>query len=147
MKDMISKRKPVYAQERVVLQFDREGSLVREYQNSAVAALDLGCTQENIRMAVTGKSKTDVGHVWIEKGKYDPKINTPELICKRFKSNQLCPVVQLALSGDEVGRFESIKAAALVLCDKTDRYVPTVMAKISSCRLGKRSTAYGYEWR
>lgn len=123
-----------------VLQFDKNGCLVKEYKSLAEAAKQFNGTDNNIGMVANGKGKTAFGYHWIFKKDYNSEIHTKKYIIDLFK-DKYSKKVRMYKNGLFVKDFNSQAEAARYLCDSGKN---TQVIKISECTRGVRKSYHGY---
>ena len=129
---------------RAVLQYEKDGTFVREYDSALEAAqiLHLSCPA-SIHSACQRSKKSAYGFIW----KYaDDDYPLSELIeanvgIRHSKTSSNCPKrVAQVKDGEVIAIYESANAAGRAMGAVNG-------GNITACCKGKYKMAYGYEWR
>lgn len=108
------------------------------YENQSLAAQAVGCIQQNISLAVTGKTKTAAGYIW----KYtDDNSEIKNISIPAITQHKNQKVQQLDNNGNVINEYNSVKEALIALNKSTKAGNIYAACKDSS------KTAYGYKWR
>lgn len=143
IRDYISKGRAHEKAKKAVLCFDRSAKLIKKYRCVNKAAIEFNVTGENIRSCCHSKTKTAVGLFWIYEEDYDSSIHTTDFILSKFLSPYLRTVYQYDLALNLIKEYTSLKEASKSI---SEAKAGTVVAKICTCCLGGRKTAYNYIW-
>ena len=116
--------------EKPVYKYDRNGSLLDEYKSIADASRKTGISEENIRSAIKGKSKSAHGFQW-SRTKHN-KIHP-------YKNEKMVKVTLCTADGKYIKTYNSASAAAKDTdCD---------ISKIVACCRGNRKSTRGLYFR
>lgn len=113
-----------------IIQYTKDGLLVKEYNCPSAAAFELKISVGNIIRCAKKQRAVAGGYIW----RFKDDNENVEYINNRDKS-----IVMLNKYGDFVMTFDNIVSAA--------KYVNKSESNISSCCLGKTISAGGYIWR
>lgn len=121
---------------RPILQFDTDGTLIREWDNASMAATDLGFTDaSNIRIAAKGDDTCFAyGYLWVYRDDHERGVKP---IHDPYRTTRK-PIVQLTKNGEFLAHHLSARAAA-----ETTRLS---QGNISMCLTRKRVSTGGYLW-
>ncbi len=118
-----------------VSQIGLNGKLITTFKSVADASKSVNGNRANIAACCNGRQLTAYGYQW----RYVGEEHTTEEVLKGGKW-QPTQIVQLTKEGQEIARFDSIKAAAKHFGCGNGR------SGISACLYGKAHTAYGFRW-
>ena len=130
----------VHTRARAVLQFDRDGKIVREYPSVMEAGRITGKNPASISECARGRLVTSGGYQW--RYKDDPlfKKGIADIQPTPGKKSHNCkPILQFDLDGNFIGEFPSISHAS--------RAVGFGSGGFNRCLTGECVTAAGYQWR
>ena len=123
-----------------ILQFDRKGTFIREYESPGHACGRLGINLGTLYNCLCGKTKTCGGYQW----RYtdDPAFKNgitdlEEVKPKRFRNAKI--IVQCDLEGNIIKEYHSIGEAS--------RQLGIDRRNITLCANGKEKTAAGFTWK
>jgi len=123
-----------------VLQFDKQGNYIKEYQNAIFAAKELNGNNSIIYQCCINKWKSAYGYMW--KFKKDCKIinGKVENISEYKKGSKSIHICQLDLKGNFIKEWEN--------CKRAGEFYNIVSENIRSCCDKKygRKTCIGYIW-
>jgi hypothetical protein len=144
VQDYVKKGRGVYGW-KTVIQFNRNGEIVNEYNSIKEASVSVGCTPENIGMSISkvGESKTAAGFFWIFKSDYNNTIHTTEFIKNKF-INPNHKKTFVYKNGSLAGEFSSSSKAAKFINPHGHK---TAISKILECARGKRNQYLGYTFK
>ena len=124
-----------------VLQYDKQGNFIKEWESASKAAKNLNKHSAAITECCRGFRKSIYGFIWRHKD--NPIELSPKFISKKEKKEKLPPyyhpINQYDLNGILIKTWNNIKIAGNVLNIKS--------SSISSCISGKYKTAGGYIWK
>lgn len=116
--------------EKAISQYSLDGSYIKSYPSVAKASIALKTSEENIRSALKGKSKTAEGYQWIyQNGK---RFISP------YRNNRLVSVIQYTMNGELIKRHNSIAEAG--------RSTNSNASKVHSCCKGERKSTNKFRW-
>lgn len=122
-----------------VLQYNLDGSFIKEWSSASEAESTLGYSSGNISNVCRGVGKSAMGYMW----KYKEEDNIPDFIeacTTKGTPRKHTGLLQLDRDGNLIKEWRSNKEAALALNIKS----PSAISEV--CR-GKRKTAGGFVWR
>ena len=122
----------VRALSKSVVQLDKDGNFVAEYNSETEAEKQTGISSAHISACCNKKKPSAGGFVWVFKDKYDPKCS---YACT-FKY-KVRPVIQLSPDYMFINKFSSMKEA---------EEITGVPHHIHECCQHKRSLCGGYRW-
>lgn len=132
--------KPKNRQNRTVLQFDLDGSYIKEYPSPRGAALELNISYSSLMICLSKKGKSTGGFQW--KYKDDPLfengIKKIDPISRKINKNSH-PVLKFDLNGNFLNEYTSIHKAA--------RKAGVTASQIIKCVKGELKTLGGFMWR
>lgn len=126
------KRRSAETNSKPILQYDLQGSFIREWQSIRFAARELKCAKSTIYASLNTKQKTAQSFYW--RYKIDDKI--PENIALHPKKTTNKPIFQILDNGEKV-RWPSIRLAAKGL---------NIHEGSISHSIGTGGTCYGYKF-
>ena len=124
---------PIYkgrSNEKPILQYDKSGNFIREWQSIKNASESLNINDGSISGCCSGKQNSAGGFVWKYKNIEDMKRST-NTVCKH--------ILQYDLDGNFISEWQSLREIYEVLNIKTDA--------IKRCAYGESETSNGYIWR
>jgi hypothetical protein len=130
---------------KAVLQFDKDGNFVKEYDTAREAAKEVGISLDNIRRCLKGetysagdfqwKVKEEISSILLNKGEY--KVSP---LKKNYKYTGVRGgILQFDLEGKFIKKHRSIIKAA--------RFIGKSPSPISKSLKKSKSTSYGFQWR
>lgn len=122
---------------RPIVQLDKHGSYMAEFESSAAAAKILGLKYyKNINHCLIGDSKSAYGFVWIYKDEYDAN---KDYSYKRNPYGNQYAVIQMDKNNNVIAEFNSVQEA--------HRTTGVNYSCICECCNGTQQTAGGFIWK
>lgn len=128
-----------------ILQFDKDGNLVKEYDTAREAAKEVGISLQSIRLCLKGETysaggfqwekKEEISSILLNKGEY--KISPLKKKIKDTKVRR--EILQFDLEGKFIKKHQSITRAA--------RLMGKSLSPIRKSLKDSKSTAYDFQWR
>lgn len=115
-----------------VLQYDKNGKLIKEWNCQLDASRALGINQRNISLVCCKKRLTAGGYYWSVKEK-------PLMEFSKKGDKKKKPLIQLSKSGDCIKEWDSAKSV--------EQSLGFDQRNISACLRGKIYSAYGFIWK
>lgn len=119
--------------------YSLDGNFIKTFDSLTLAEKETGVLVVNIAAACKGKVRQAGGYQW----NYEelPNIGNvrPKKIAEDLKTRYCKKIIALK-NGEEVNRFNSVLEAGNFINK------PHANVNISACALGKRKSAYGYQW-
>lgn len=125
---------------RKVSMYSLEGKFIKEFESITEAEKETGILVVNICACCNQKIRQAGGYQW-NYNKFDniEKVR-PKKIAEDLKT-RYCKPIQMLENGNMVKEFASVLEASNYLNVKNGS------TNISACALGKRKSAYGYQWK
>jgi hypothetical protein len=119
---------------KTVVQFDKSGNFISQYQHAYEAELMTGVRQNSICNCCIGKVKSAGGYIWKYLSDYNPND-------KIIYYDKTAPktILQFDLDGNFIAEYESMSIAS--------ELTNISVACISRCCNNKRKTSGGYVWK
>lgn len=143
VRDYIIKGRAFKKKKKCVLQFDLNGIFVAKHECLLDAAKIYNTSEENLRSVTLNVNNTAVGYFWIYEELYDPLVHTSEYIAERVRKKNKKTVYKYSKSLEYIETYDSVSAASNEINNINK---PAVIAKISSCCLGRIRWAYGFKY-
>lgn len=125
---------------RRVYQYDLDGNFIKEFDSITQAEKETFILGVNITACCRDKVRQSGGYQW----KYYKQDNIGKVRAKKIADDlktRYCKRVVAFQDGIEVRRFNSVLEASEFIGK------PHANVNISACALGKRKSAYGYQWQ
>jgi len=125
---------------RKVLQFNKEGKFIKEYDFVKEASREIGVSSSSLRDCLRGRSRTCAGFQWRYKNETDFGGRVPDIEPVTYDPSPVIrAVVQFDLKGNFIREYSSISEAARNLNIKA--------SQITNCTSGHIKTSRGFQWR
>ena len=125
---------------RKVYQYDLDGNFIKEFESITQAEKETSILGVNITACCKGRVRQSGGYQW----RYYKQDNIDKVRAKKIADDlktRGCKSVIAFQNGIEVRRFNSVLEASKFINK------PHANVNISACALGKRKSAYGYQWK
>ena len=125
---------------KAVYQYDLDGNFLKEFESITQAEKETSVFGANISACCKNKVRQAGGFQW----RYYKQNNIGKVRAKKIADDlktRYCKMVAAFQNGIEVRRFNSVLEASEFIGK------PNANVNISACALGKRKTAYGYNWQ
>lgn len=113
----------------IIYQFDKNGQLINEFQNTKIAAKQSNTSFENIKRCIRGTYKTAGGFYWSKEKNFKSK----------NRNHNAKYVYQYDLNGNFIKKFNSVYEAA--------KETNIQRNSIKNCCHGKQKRAGKYQWK
>lgn len=123
-----------------VLQYDSDGTFIKEWESAVVASKETGILRSDITSCCNNKIKTCGGFIW--KHKKD-ELKHEDIDKHKPFYYQCKPINQYSIDGKFIRKYKSIKEAVL----ENNFNNKSGLSNIHYCCSGKIKTAYGYIWK
>ena len=123
-----------------VSMYSLNGEFIRTFNSLTLAEKETGVLVVNIAASCKGKVRQAGGYQW----RYEEVSNIGRVRSKKIAEdlkNRYCKQIIALQNEKEVHKFNSVLEAGNFI-DK-----PHANVNISACALGKRKSAYGYQWQ
>lgn len=124
---------------KAVLQYELNGTFIKEYPSVYHAAKSIKGNQSNISACCIGRQKKAYGFQW--RFKEDPG----DIPVEKIRGKVIC---QYSLDGEKIAEHSSVREAAGSLSKKEkDKPMNVLCSGVFACCKRGRGKAYGYQWR
>lgn len=118
-----------------VIQYTKDGVLIKEWKSAAEIERELGYHAENISACCLNKEKSSNNFIWQFS---DVKLTNKKIKDVNYKAHHYKKVNMLSLDGTILTTFNSVREAS--------EYVKCPSYQISKVCTGKQTTCRGYKW-